>query len=60
MDFAGEIIATVSEQAFTYLDGPPERLSMPDVPVPFNRGLMAMVMPGVELIRAKIEAVLAF
>ncbi len=58
--FAGEIIATVSEQAFTYLDGPPERLSMPDVPVPFNRGLMAMVMPGVESIRAKIEAVLAF
>jgi 2-oxoisovalerate dehydrogenase E1 component len=58
--FAGEIIATVASQAFTDLDGPPERLTMPDVPVPFNTGLMRALMPGEESIRIKMGELLAF
>ena len=58
--FAGEIIATVAAQAFTFLDGPPERLTMPDVPVPFNSGLMEAVMPGVEGIRRKMSQLLDY
>jgi len=58
--FAAEIIATVSQQAFTYLDAPIERLTMPDIPVPFNIRMMNAVLPGVESIRARMEAILAF
>jgi len=58
--FAGEIIATIAEQAFTYLDAPIQRLCMPDIPVPFNIQLMDAVMPSAQKIQAKIEEFLAY
>ena len=58
--FAGEIIATVASQAFTYLDAPIERLAMPDIPVPFNIPMMNAVLPGSASIRARMEEILAF
>jgi len=58
--FAGEIIATVASQAFTYLDAPIERLTMPDIPVPFNISMMNAVLPGSTRIRARMEEILAF
>ncbi len=42
------------------LDGPLERLTMPDCPVPFNVGLREAVMPGVEQIQAKMQTLLDF
>lgn len=58
--FAGEILATLAEKAFTDLDAPLRRLTTPDVPIPYNAGLMEAVLPNAERIAAVIEDVLAF
>ena len=42
---AAEIIASVAEAAFDYLDAPPVRLTAPDVPIPFAPSLEAAVTP---------------
>jgi acetoin:2,6-dichlorophenolindophenol oxidoreductase subunit beta len=48
----GEVITSVVEGAFDYLDAPPARLAMPDVPIPYSRPLEQFVLPS----RAKIAA----
>jgi 2-oxoisovalerate dehydrogenase E1 component len=58
--FAGEIIATIASQAFTDLDAPLERLTTPDVPIPYNLGLMEAVIPSTDRIRAKIGQLLDY
>lgn len=58
--FGAEIIACVASQAFTYLDAPLERLAVPDVPIPYNPGLMEVVLPTVERIKIKIQTLLEF
>ncbi len=58
--FAGEIIATIASQAFTYLDAPVERLTTFDTPIPYNVRLMEAVIPSVERIREKMEGLLAY
>jgi 2-oxoisovalerate dehydrogenase E1 component len=59
-NFAAEICATITQEAFEYLDAPVERLATPDVPIPYNVGLMNAVLPGAEEIAAAIEKILAF
>jgi 2-oxoisovalerate dehydrogenase E1 component len=58
--FAGEILAVVSNEAFTSLDAPPRRLATPDCPIPYSAGLMAEVLPNAETIAAAIDELLAF
>jgi 2-oxoisovalerate dehydrogenase E1 component len=58
--FAGEIMATIASEAFEWLDAPLQRLATPDVPIPYNIGLMNTVLPGVESIRSKMEWLLAY
>ncbi len=58
--FAGEIIAVIAAQAFTFLDAPPERLATPDAPIPYHVPSMEAVLPSVERIRSRIEALLAY
>ncbi len=58
--FAGEIIATIVEKGFTFLDAPIVRLATPDIPIPYNISLMNAALPSVERIREKIEELLAF
>jgi 2-oxoisovalerate dehydrogenase E1 component len=58
--FAGEIAATIADQAFTYLDAPIQRLTMPDIPVPFNINAMKSVLPSPERIHSCIKDILAF
>lgn len=58
--FGGEIAATIAQEAFSYLDAPVERMATPDIPIPYNPGLMAAVVPGVEDIVKRIEKTLAF
>ena len=58
--FAAEIVAVIASQAFTFLDAPPERLATPDVPIPYNAGLMEAVLPGIDQIREKIRTLLAY
>jgi 2-oxoisovalerate dehydrogenase E1 component len=58
--FAGEIAATIADQAFTDLDAPIQRMTMPDIPVPFNINAMNSVLPSRERIRSCIAEILAF
>jgi 2-oxoisovalerate dehydrogenase E1 component len=58
--FGAEIAAVLVQEAFFDLDGPVERLTAPSVPVPFNMDLMAAVVPGTDLIKQRMEALLSF
>jgi acetoin:2,6-dichlorophenolindophenol oxidoreductase subunit beta len=48
----GEVITSVVEGAFDYLDAPPARLALPDVPIPYSRPMEQFVLPS----RAAIAA----
>lgn len=58
--FGAEIAAVIAEQAFTDLDAPILRLAAPDVPIPYNLGLMNAVLPQVSDIQQKIRYLLDF
>jgi 2-oxoisovalerate dehydrogenase E1 component len=58
--FGAEIAATLASQAFTSLDAPIERLTMPDIPVPYNIGMMEAVMPSSTSIKKKIAWLLNY
>ena len=58
--FAGEILAVIAEQAFTSLDAPLARLATPDIPIPFNAGLMDAVLPSQASIQSRIAALLTY
>lgn len=58
--FGAEISAVLSQEAFRYLDTPIERLTMPDIPVPHNVGLMDAVLPDKEKIIEKIDYLLTY
>jgi 2-oxoisovalerate dehydrogenase E1 component len=58
--FAGEIIATINEQAFHALDAPITRLATPDIPIPYNIGLMEAVIPSVKRIKDGIVSLLNY
>jgi 2-oxoisovalerate dehydrogenase E1 component len=44
--FGAEVAAAVVEQAFDWLDAPPERVGMRDVPMPYNDTLERLVIPN--------------
>jgi pyruvate dehydrogenase E1 component beta subunit len=48
--FAGEIAATIAEEAFDYLDAPIRRVGAPDTPVPFSPVLEDLYIPNAEKI----------
>lgn len=52
----GEVIATAVEGAFDYLDAPPARIAIPDVPIPYSRVLEQFVMPDADKIVAGAKA----
>ncbi len=56
--FGAEICATIAQDAFAYLDAPLQRVATPDVPIPFNIPLMNTLIPSVETLRARMEALL--
>jgi 2-oxoisovalerate dehydrogenase E1 component len=58
--FAGEIIATINEQAFHDLDAPITRLATPDVPIPYNVNLMNAVIPSIKWIKDAITSLLNY
>jgi 2-oxoisovalerate dehydrogenase E1 component len=58
--FGAEVAAVLAEEAFLSLDAPISRLAIPDVPTPYNVGLMNGVLPSVEGIAAKMRELLAF
>lgn len=58
--FGAEIAAVIADEAFTDLDAPVARLTMPDIPSPHNPVLLNAVVPSVERIAAKIDELVAF
>ncbi len=58
--FGAEIAAVVAKECFFNLDAPIERIAVPDVPLPYNVGLLNALLPGVGTIAAKMEKLLAF
>ncbi len=59
-NFAAEICATISQEAFESLDAPVERLATMDVPIPYNMGMMKAVMPEVPTIVEVLKRLLSF
>jgi acetoin:2,6-dichlorophenolindophenol oxidoreductase subunit beta len=43
---AGELVATLADEAFDWLDAPVKRLAAADVPIPFSRTLEPLVQPS--------------
>jgi len=56
--FGAEIAATVAKDAFWQLDAPVDRVAVEDVPMPYHPVLLDAVLPSVELIATRIEALL--
>jgi 2-oxoisovalerate dehydrogenase E1 component len=57
--FGAEVAAVVSKECFFNLDAPLERLAVPDVPLPYNVGLLKSILPGVDDIATKMQELLA-
>ncbi len=55
--FGAEIVAFVSKECFFDLDAPPDRLTMPDIPSPYNPKLLEAAVPGVEQISKAITEI---
>ena len=53
--FAGELVSSIQEQAFDYLDGPVGRVGGVEVPAPDNRGLEMAAFPTPERVVQAIE-----
>lgn len=58
--FGSEIASQVSDQLFSYLDAPVSRLTMPDVPMPYNVGLMNHLLPDTEKIQSKVDELMTY
>jgi 2-oxoisovalerate dehydrogenase E1 component len=58
--FGAEIAAAVAREAFLNLDAPVERVTTPDVPIPYNVELMNAVIPSVEMIALRIRDLVEF
>lgn len=58
--FGAEIAARVAQKTFLDLDAPVERVTTPDVPVPYNVGLMNAVVPTVDRIADTLTRMLEF
>lgn len=58
--FGAEIVSVLMDEAFRYLDAPVERVTMPDIPVPYNVGLMDSVLPGKDSVAEAMNRILSF
>jgi pyruvate/2-oxoglutarate/acetoin dehydrogenase E1 component len=57
---AAEVAAVIAERAFQHLDAPVERLSPPNLPVPFSPTLEDAFLPQVSDIEAAVERLSAW
>ena len=48
--WAGEVVAKTTAEAFDYLDAPPQRLALPDWPLPYSPALEDAAIPSVDAI----------
>ncbi|MEM8859489.1 MAG: alpha-ketoacid dehydrogenase subunit beta [Chloroflexota bacterium] len=52
---SGELLAIIAENALDYLDAPPKRLAVPDVPIPYSRPMEQHVIPSIDRIVADVK-----
>ncbi|MDQ2068107.1 alpha-ketoacid dehydrogenase subunit beta [Xinfangfangia sp. CPCC 101601] len=57
--YAAELSATIMDHAFDELDAPVERVTLPDMPIPYSETLEASVLPNAEKIAAAAKKTLA-
>jgi pyruvate/2-oxoglutarate/acetoin dehydrogenase E1 component len=57
--WGGEIVSIVVDQAFDYLDAPPQRITLPDAPIGFSPVLEDAVIPSPERIVEVAKKLLA-
>jgi pyruvate/2-oxoglutarate/acetoin dehydrogenase E1 component len=53
--FGAELAARIAAEAFEWLDGPVERVTFPDIPIPYHHDLEAACIPGAEKIAAAVR-----
>lgn len=53
--FGAEISATVTAECFRNLDAPVLRIAPPDIPIPYNKGMMDVVIPTPEVIAVQLQ-----
>lgn len=58
--FGAEITSVIMREAFAALDAPVVRLATPDVPIPYNKGMMDVVIPNTSRIEQELRALLAY
>ncbi|HLP28601.1 MAG TPA: transketolase C-terminal domain-containing protein [Candidatus Didemnitutus sp.] len=58
--FGAEIASTITAECFRYLDAPVVRLAPPDIPIPYNKGMMDAVIPTIERVATELQELLAF
>lgn len=56
---SGEIVSLVAEEALEYLDAPPRRLAVPDVPIPYSDPLEDFVIPSATRIAQVVREMVA-
>ncbi|WP_340105501.1 alpha-ketoacid dehydrogenase subunit alpha/beta [Rhodohalobacter sp. 8-1] len=58
--FGAEISSQITEELFKYLDAPVHRHTMPDIPMPYNVGLMNSVLPDSDSIEKLMNDLIKF
>jgi 2-oxoisovalerate dehydrogenase E1 component len=58
--FGAEVAAVVAQEAFLNLDAPIRRMAIPDVPTPYNVGLMNAILPQVDEIAEVVTEMVEF
>jgi 2-oxoisovalerate dehydrogenase E1 component len=58
--FGGEIVSTITEKAFEYLDGPVRRIGATFTPVGFNKILEKAILPNTDKIMAAMKNLLEY
>lgn len=58
--FGSEIAAEISGKLFSYLDAPVMRVSVPDIPLPYNIALMNSILPDQKKIEKKIQELMHY
>jgi pyruvate dehydrogenase E1 component beta subunit len=56
--WGGEVVAEVVHEVFDYLDAPPERICLPEYPVPYSPPLEDGVIPSAERIASAVRSLL--
>lgn len=58
--FGAEIASQLSDTLFNHLDAPVSRLTVPDIPMPYNVGLMNYILPDTKKIMSKIDELMSY